>query len=839
MMNNKREILEGLDPAQKEAVECVDGPVLIVAGAGSGKTRVLTSRIAYIIAGGSSPERILALTFTKKAAGEMKERIGEMVGQRNARRITMGTFHSVFVRFLREYADRIGFPSSFTIYDRNDSESAIKRIVKDMKLDEKVYKPKDVLNRISKAKDSLVLPQAYKNNATAVENDRRVKKPEICNIYAAYFQTCKDAGVMDFDDILLYMNLLMKSNPAAAKEIASRFDYILVDEYQDTNFSQYLILRALASENRNLCVVGDDSQSIYGFRGADIGNILNFRKQFPECKIFRLEQNYRSTKNIVEAANSVIAKNTDRIPKKCYSKGEDGQKIHIIKAYSEDDEGGMVASRILSIMQDENADYQDFAILYRTNSQSRALEEALRKRNIPYVIYSGRSFFDRAEIKDMMSYFKLSVNPNDDESFLRIVNTPARGIGDTTLQSLRTAAGAEPKCSMMEAIESKDLTQYGLRPASIERLKAFASMMGKVTSAITDMDAYEAATKLADFSGLYAMYKTDGSVEAMAKAGNIEELMSDVQRYIDERRSDYSEDLLAEGKINDQSALQDADFPVFTLADYLEDNSLLSAVDMEGDEQTKNKVTMMTVHSAKGLEFPYVFITGLEDGLFPSGGMFASPSDIEEERRLFYVALTRAKKRVALSYATSRMRAGKTQTNPPSRFLKEIDSKFLDNPIPEEAFYELPYSSGFTFGSGGAASSYGKNSYRPRSDSYGQDGGSYRPRSDSYGQGLPRRPGSFTGAKAQSSPSVIHVSGSDKIDKSKLFGPKPALIDPDFVPVSASELKEGQRVEHNRFGLGTIISIYGGNLDRKAKIQFDSYGEKILLLKYAKLRFPK
>ena len=517
-------ILEDLNSEQRKAVECVEGPVLIVAGAGSGKTRVLTSRIAYMIDRGTDPSRILALTFTKKAAGEMKERIAQMVGNRKARRIYMGTFHSVFIRFLREFADAIGFPPTFTIYDTSDSVSALKDCIKRLGLDDKVYKPKEVLARISKAKNDLVTPTPYGNGAGGYrEEDRLHKKPEIYKVYQMYCQLCRQAGVMDFDDILLYMNILLRGNPDALASIAGRFDAIMVDEYQDTNMAQYLILRKLASEHRNLCVVGDDSQSIYAFRGAKIENILNFRKDFPEAKLFRLERNYRSTRNIVNAANTLIAKNENRLPKECVSMGEEGEKIRLIRAYTAEEEGALVASAILQRMHSEHAEYDDFAVLYRTNAQSRALEEQLRKRNIPYMIYSGNSFFDRAEVKDMMAYFKLAANVNDDESFKRIVNKPARGIGDTSVNALTDAARVKG-ISLFKAAWAEDLESFGLKGAAIAKIRSFCTMIDKVAATLDQTDAYEAAHTLALESGLYLFYKGDNSIEGQARAANVQEL---------------------------------------------------------------------------------------------------------------------------------------------------------------------------------------------------------------------------------------------------------------------------------------------------------------------------
>ena len=698
-MENNRAILEGLDGQQRAAVSQTEGPVLIVAGAGAGKTRVLTGRIAYILENGGEPDRILALTFTKKAAAEMKERIAAMVGDRKARRLYMGTFHSVFIRFLREYAECLGYPSGFTIYDTSDSISAIKSCLKELKLDDKVYKPKDVLGRISMAKNNLVTPEVYKKDAQAIINDTHAKKPEICNIYMLYAAKCKQAGVMDFDDILLNMNILFRDNPAALKDIASRFDYILVDEYQDTNSAQYLILKKLSQFHRNICVVGDDSQSIYAFRGARIENILNFRKDYPDCKLFRLEQNYRSTQVIVDAANSVIEKNSSRIPKTCFSKGPEGDKIHLIKAYTEQEEAILIASSIIARMEKDHCQYQDFAILYRTNSQSRALEEALRKRNLPYQIYSGNSFFERAEVKDMMAYLKLAVNPNDDESFRRVLNTPARGIGATSEEALVNAARSRG-LSLFNACEPTILESAGIKSAAAGRIMAFKNMMAMANAALTKEDAFTVADMLSKQSGLYASFKNDNSIESQSRAANIEELLNSVQSFVEDRQNQYREELLAEGSAEDVDAIQDSELPLVTLGDFLEDVSLLSAVDVSDDEDVSNKITMMTVHSSKGLEFPYVYVAGMEENIFPSGGMFSDPVQIEEERRLFYVALTRAKVAVNLSFAATRMRNGKHEQNSPSRFVKEIDRRYVDNPISDDEDVNVQDSGGFRgFGS--------------------------------------------------------------------------------------------------------------------------------------------
>ncbi len=814
MENKGSAILEGLNSEQKAAVSCVKGPVLIVAGAGSGKTRVLTSRIAYILEQGCDPSKILALTFTKKAASEMKERIALMVGERRARRLFMGTFHSVFIRFLREFSESLGYPSAFTIYDTGDSVSAIKTCLKELQLDEKVYKPKDVLSRISMAKNNLVTASAYARNPKALENDAAAKKPFIWKIYELYAQKCKLAGVMDFDDILLNMNILLRDNPEALESISGRFEFIMVDEYQDTNFSQYLILKKLSQFHKNICVVGDDSQSIYAFRGAKIENILNFKKDYPEHHIFRLEQNYRSTKTIVEAANSLIARNSARIPKECYSMGEDGEKIRLIQAYTEQEEAFLIASSIVTRIHAESAQYQDFAILYRTNAQSRALEEALRKRNLPYVIYSGNSFFERAEVKDMMAYLKLAVNLNDDESFKRVVNKPARGIGDTSMTALAAAASAHGT-SLFKSVYVDDIERFGLKAAAVQKIKTFCEMMSRMCVRSQKEDAYTVATALAMESGLLMFYKSDTSIEGQSRTANVEELLNSVKNYIEERQAEMFEEMQAEGLIAEGVELSASDLPVVTLNDYLENVSLLSAVDMEDDENGSNKVTLMTVHSSKGLEFPYVYVSGMEENIFPSGGFLASDTEIEEERRLFYVAMTRAKKAVSFSFAQTRTRNGKHESNSPSRFVKEVDSQYIANPLTS------------TFGD--------DDDDEPRQTFGGWNrfGGTSQKSGYSYGR--------------SSRPQVEHksMSGQRPALPSRPSAPQPVrrpqvvpkrVSDAEFEPTPILQLRAGQRIEHNRFGYGKILEITGGAADLKAKITFDDHGEKILILKYAKIR---
>ena len=797
-------ILEGLNSEQAAAVSCVDGPVLIVAGAGSGKTRVLTSRIAYILAEREcDPARILALTFTKKAASEMKERIALMVGERRARRLYMGTFHSVFIRFLREFSDFLGYPSTFTIYDTSDSVSAIKTCIRELQLDEKVYKPKDVLSRISMAKNNLVTPAAYRRNATAQQNDAAARKPRIVDIYELYAHKCRQSGVMDFDDILLNMNILLRDSKEAFDSIAGRFEYIMVDEYQDTNFAQYLILKKLSQVHQNICVVGDDSQSIYAFRGAKIENILNFKKDYPQHHIFRLEQNYRSTRVIVEAANSLIAKNSARIPKECYSRGEEGEKIRLIQAYTEQEEALLVASAIVSRIHSASAQYQDFAILYRTNAQSRALEEVLRKRNLPYVIYSGNSFFERAEVKDMMAYFKLAVNPNDDESFKRIVNKPARGIGDTSLAAL-TAAAMHHGTSLFKAAFAEDLETFGLKAGAVKKIREFCEIVGRLAVRAQKEDAYEVAAALAMESGLLMMYKSDTSIEGQSRTANVEELLNSVKTHIEERHNDMFEEMQSEGEVSEGVELSASDMPVVTLGDFLENISLLSVVDMEDEENGSNKITMMTVHSSKGLEFPYVFVVGMEENIFPSGGWMASESEIEEERRLFYVAMTRAKKTVSFALAQTRMRNGKHESNSPSRFLYEIDPSYIANPLAKERE------------SGGEIKRQSLGLWKKET---GQSKDNYR-----YGRSsrpeVERRPQSVAPTPVRRPQAVVPERISDA----------------EFEPTPILQLKTGQRIEHNRFGFGRILEISGPVTDLKARISFDDHGEKILILKYAKIR---
>lgn len=797
-------ILEGLNSAQAAAVQCVEGPVLIVAGAGSGKTKVLTSRIAYIIASGTKPSRILSLTFTKKAAGEMKERVAALVGPYSASRIYMGTFHSVFIRFLRDYAQTLGYPRQFTIYNRDDSTSLIKSIIKELGLkDDAAYKPNAVLSRISAAKNNLVSPAAYRTNSTAMANDAAAKRPKLIDIYQLYWDRCRATGVMDYDDILFNTNLLFKNDKQALSEVSSRFDYVLVDEYQDTNFAQYLILKMLCAQHHNLCVVGDDSQSIYAFRGARVENILRFQKEYPETKVFKLEQNYRSTRVIVDAANSLIAKNEGRIPKNCFSKGDQGEKIRLLKAADDIEEAQMVVGDIVDRIHSEGAQYGDFAVLYRTNAQSRILEEKLRGRNIPYRIYSGTSFYDRQEVRDALSYFKLVCNPVDDESFKRSIEKPSRGIGQKTLERLAAAASTSGK-SLYEAISFEGLTAFGLRESDITRLRSFRDFIKACNETIPSMDAYSLGRKIIEESGLLAFYKADLSVEGKARVGNLEELLNAASQFVAAQTGEVAQVVALAEQAGESYEGSD---PKVSLMDFLENISLLSAVDSQNEEELTNVVSLMTVHSAKGLEFPYVFVVGLEENLFPSGGMLASPDEIQEERRLFYVALTRAEKAVEVGFAASRFRNGRTEYNKPSRFIRDIDKKYFQNPI--EDYDELP-----------------------------QEEDPFEPfwLKNKRQAGMP-----FVAKKTPVvAPSWKKPSMSAPKPSIPSSKPLPASSRPlpvvDFEPSPMSELKVGSRVQHNRFGYGTILSLSGAPGDRKAVIDFEQFGQKTLLLKYAKLR---
>ncbi len=786
MKGQTEQIFKELNPAQKEAVRNIDGPSLIVAGAGSGKTRVLTCRIANILAQGHNPSRVLALTFTKKAAGEMKERIASIVGERSAGRLWMGTFHAIFIRFLRDYSQELSYPREFTIYDQSDSRNAIKQCIKELQLDDKIYKPSQIQARISLAKNNLITVSGYYADAALMESDAASRRGRIADIYALYVKKCKTAGAMDFDDILLNTNILLKNFPEAKDTISAKFDYILVDEYQDTNHAQYIILKKLAEPHRNICVVGDDSQSIYGFRGARIENILKFKKDYPDAAEYKLEQNYRSTHTIVRAANSVIRNNSNRLNKECFSDGSEGEKIGVIKAFTEQDEANLTASSIIGRIFADKAQYSDFAILYRTNAQSRALEEALRKRNLPHRIYSGQSFYDRAEVKDMMAYFRLTINRRDDEAFRRIINVPARGIGNTSLARL-AAAALEAGSSLYEAIflPPEKLLEVGLKPTAVNKFLNFAALIEPIHQDWSTTDAFTIALRIGNDSGYLASLKNDDSPEGISRFENIEELFNSIQSFIEQEKETRAiESDLPKGEI------------IITLNDYIENISLMSEIDREDEEMEEsevvNKITLMTVHSSKGLEFPYVYIAGMEENLFPTAGLIGGDVDIEEERRLFYVALTRAKKHVTISFAMGRMRWGKWESNPVSRFIREIDRSCLEKPVDDQPL--MPYT---------------------RKDF-----------TTAYG-----REGSRRESEQSTSPILRRYELSKTFARDSKHTPTAG-----FQPSAIYDLKVGQRVEHATFGFGTIISFDGNDANAKAIVKFDDTGEKTLLLKYAKLR---
>ncbi len=651
------QFLKELNPAQYEAVVNITGPSLIIAGAGSGKTRVLTYRVAYLLNQGAKAGEILCLTFTNKAAREMKERIARVVGEETSRHVWMGTFHSIFARILRIESQYLGYPSTYTIYDTLDSKSLIKSIIHELELDDQRYKPGEVLSRISWAKNNLVTPHAYKNHPQITANDNVTRRPHMGDIYQTYCMRCKKSGAMDFDDLLLNTNILFRDFPEILAKYQEKFRYILVDEYQDTNHSQYLIVNKLAARHHNVCVVGDDAQSIYSFRGARIENILNFQTDYPDHKIYKLEQNYRSTKVIVDAANSLIAKNNGQIKKNVWSDNETGQRIKIVGCITDMEEGFFVSNSILDSSLTDQQKFSDFAILYRTNAQSRIFEEALRKRNIPYRVYGGISFYQRKEIKDMLSYLRLTVNHQDDEALKRIVNYPARGIGDVTVEKLEQSA-ASKGISMLQAIENAESLGIDLNKGTLVKLRDFAAMIAGFTSKAEELNAFEAVQHISVASGIRKDLYNGNTPEERSRYENLEELLNGIK--------EFTESAINENKTG-------------SLVEYLENVSLLTDQDNDKPED-RNKVTIMTMHSAKGLEFNNVYIVGLEEELFPSKMSFESPEDMEEERRLFYVAITRARKRVNISYALNRYKWGTPSTCQPSRFLLDIDQKFLEMP---------------------------------------------------------------------------------------------------------------------------------------------------------------
>lgn len=772
------EYLNQLNENQREAVVYNEGPSLVIAGAGSGKTRVLTYKIAYLVHLGLAPQSILALTFTNKAAREMKERIAAITGEQTARRLWMGTFHSIFSRILRYEAEHIGYPSNFTIYDTTDSKSLLKAIMKEMQLDDKVYRPGMVQSRISNAKNALVTWKAYEQSKELMQHDIDSKVPLLREIYKRYQNRCQQAGAMDFDDLLLQTNILFRDHPQVLEKYRGFFQFVLVDEYQDTNFAQHLIVQKLCEQHRRICVVGDDAQSIYSFRGANIDNILQFKNQYPGCHIFKLERNYRSTQNIVNAANSLIHKNKEQIQKNVYSEKEEGSKVRVSASYSDYEEGYAVASAINDMRLRRDYDYADFAILYRTNAQSRILEEALRKRGIPYKIYGGLSFYQRKEIKDIISYFRLIVNPHDEEAFKRVINYPSRGIGDTTVGKLISAA-TENNVSLWTVLNAPIDYALPINSGTAKKLTDFREMMERFMEQNIRLSAEELAAIVVKESGLVSTLFQDRSVEGISKQENLQELLKGIAEFCELRREEGVEQV--------------------SLADFLSEVSLLTDQDNDKDEQA-NKVTMMTVHAAKGLEFRNVFVVGLEEDLFPSQMSKDNPRAVEEERRLFYVAITRAEENCVLTYAKSRFRNGQSAMCSPSRFLKDIDVQFLDLPAD---------SSADTF------AAVRERFQRPAFTSPFQ-----QPRA------MEKEEATFVSPVAQAA------------QRQRLTKVETATSTPMASSAPASDLsglRVGAKVRHDRFGEGEVVAIEGDGGNAKATVSFTHFGQKQLLLKFARL----
>ena len=764
--------LSQLNDAQLAPTTHVDGPLMVIAGAGSGKTRVLTFRIAYLMSKGIDPFNILALTFTNKAAKEMKARIAQIVGESEAKNLWMGTFHSVFAKILRIESDRLGYPSNFTIYDTQDSERLIATVIKEMNLDKDVYKTKQIRSRISSFKNSLITVRAYFNNPELVEADAMAKRPKMGEVYKNYVDRCFKAGAMDFDDLLLKTNELLTRFPDVLAKYQDRFRYILVDEYQDTNHSQYLIVRALADRFHNICVVGDDAQSIYAFRGANINNILNFQRDYPDAELYRLEQNYRSTKTIVNAANSIISHNKSKIEKVVWTANDAGNKIKVHRSLTDGDEGRFVASTIFEMKMNEQRNNKDFAILYRTNAQSRALEDALRKRDIPYRIYGGLSFYQRKEIKDLLSYLRLIINPADEEALKRVINFPARGIGQTTIDKLTIAANQQNK-TIFEVLTGSNLAEIGINAGTKAKLNDFVIMIQSFQVMNQTADAFELAEHVAKTSGIIREFKKDATPEGVARVENLEELLNGIRDFVEGQK-----------EIADTTG---------SLAEFLEDVAL--ATDLDQEDADDDRVALMTIHLAKGLEFPYVFIVGLEEDLFPSAMSMNTRAELEEERRLFYVALTRAETQAYLTYTLSRYRWGKLIDAEPSRFIEEIDQQFLDiiTPIQEQRFNPMLSADIF---------------------------GDVEPDVVRFKKPQIRK-------KEVTPPKFVAPKNLKPISKATSSNATTNLFD--------GNLTVGNIVSHLRFGKGKVLSIEGKGTDTKAEINFEHGGVKKLLLKFAKL----
>ena len=766
--------ITSLNEAQQAAVMYNEGPSLVIAGAGSGKTRVLTYKIAYLMQViGLQPYQIMALTFTNKAAREMKERIAQMVGEEKARHLSMGTFHSQFAKILRTESQYIGLPSNFTIYDTTDAKNLIKTIVKEMELDEKVYKPSLVLSRISSAKNKMVMPQDYANSSVGA-SDFLQRIPKVKEIYATYQRRLVQAGAMDFDDMLCYTNRLFATHPEVLEKYQNRFQYILVDEYQDTNFAQYLIIKALAAKHQRICVVGDDSQSIYAFRGADISNILHFQKEYAHSRLFRLEQNYRSTRMLVQAANSLIEHNHGRIPKKVFSENQVGEPVQLLEAYSDIEEANMVAMRIARMVRNAQASYGNIAILYRINALSRVLEDAMRNQGIPYVIYGGQSFYQRKEIKDVLAYLRLLINPADEEAFKRCVNYPARGLGDTTIGKVKEVANQQ-QVSMFEVAAAPLAYNLPVNQGTARKLVAFTQSILQVASMLETHSAYEVAQKMLEVSGIVTALRATYDIESETTLQNIDALLSGINEYVDKR-------LEEEGVAP-------------SLAEYLTEVVLIT--DADTDNREDEKVTLMTVHAAKGLEFDTVFVVGLEEELFPSCRDVESQDSLEEERRLLYVAITRAKERCFLTYAKSRFRNGKTNYTMPSRFIKEIDGRCMQSSTKTAQTYDFTRKD----------TSFFARSSQPASV---------------------RIPGSISNRPVRATSSMPATSASSMQQR---------VATPSHTAFQVQDsVRVGQKVLHEKFGMGRVVLVEESNSGTRVKVQFEHAGERLLLLKFAKLK---
>jgi DNA helicase II / ATP-dependent DNA helicase PcrA len=796
--------LNELNNAQRAAAEATEGPVMIIAGAGSGKTRVLTYRIAHIMEKGTDAFNILALTFTNKAAREMKARIAKIVGQKEAKNLWMGTFHSIFAKILRIEAEKLGYPNNFTIYDTDDSKSVIKEILKQMNLDDKVYKPSLVLNRISDAKNKLISAHQYMNNPITQQEDQSSRKPLLGQIFMNYQKRNFKAGAMDFDDLLYQTNVLLRDFPDVLLKYQNKFRYILVDEYQDTNFSQYVIIKQLAARFQNICVVGDDAQSIYAFRGANIQNILNFEKDYPDLRTFKLEQNYRSTQTIVEAANQIIANNKDQFKKRVFTDNEEGQKIKVIRANTDNEEGQKIVNSIFETRMQNQAMNSDFAILYRTNAQSRSFEESLRRLNIPYRIYGGISFYQRKEIKDVLAYFRLSINNSDDESLKRIINYPARGIGQATVDKISVAA-AEHDISMFTVITNLKDFNLGINSGISSKISDFVAQIKSYSLLLPYKDAFELANHISVNSGVVRELYSDKTPEGVSRYENIQELLNGIKDFVEQERTpqeDELNDVIKSTFVTPEGNLfseEQKDNQLRTLDEFMQEITLLTDADNDKeDEKNMDKVSLMTVHAAKGLEFKYVYVVGLEENLFPSQLSLNSRTDLEEERRLFYVAVTRAEKQATLSYATTRYRFGNLIYCEPSRFIDEIDERYVD--FPEE-----PKSAGFN---------------DDFFDKFRNDYSGTSKKESNPKNTQPNKTVSFNPPQKK----LINI-------RSKSLGSSSAPVD----LASNQTLREGDIVEHEKFGRGTILTLEGVWPETKALIQFDSTGNKNLLLKFARL----